>query len=159
MPRPSIWLVKVALLLLVAVVGPSCRTFPDMPAVNLAEPGWKMHQGQAVWRSQRDAPEIAGEILFATHAGDRALLQLTKNPLPFVNAQVNGARWEVEFVPQRRKFNGQGTPTPRLLWVHLARALNGTKPPEPLKFAQTEPHGFTLENPRTGESISGFLNP
>jgi len=145
-------------LALAAVVGSSCRTFPDLPAVNLSEPGWKMHQGQAVWRSQRDAPEIAGEILFATHAGDRALLQLTKNPLPFVNAQVNGARWEVEFVPQRRKFNGQGTPTPRLLWVHLARALNGTKPPEPLQFAQTEPHGFTLENPKTGESITGFLS-
>jgi hypothetical protein len=26
-----------------------------------------------------------------------------------------------------------------------------------LKFTQSEPHGFTLENPKTGESITGFL--
>lgn len=151
------WSVRTALLLAL-VVGASCRTFPDLPPINLSEPGWTLRQGQAVWRSKRDAPEIAGEVLFATREGQRAMLQLTKSPLPFVNAQVDGERWEIEFVPQQRKFNGEGTPTPRLLWVHLARALSGTRPPEPLKFEQTEPHGFTLENPKTGESISGFLN-
>jgi hypothetical protein len=153
----NIWFVGAALSL-AAVFGSSCRTFPDLPPVNLSEPGWTLHQGQAVWRSKRDTPEIAGEILFATRPGGRSLLTLTKSPLPFVNAQTSGERWEIEFVPQRRKFNGQGTPTVRLLWVHLARALNGTKPPATLKFEQTEPHGFTLENPETGESISGILS-
>lgn len=137
----------------------SCRTIPPLPPVNLSESGWTLRQGQAVWRSKRDAPEIAGEILFATHSGGRTVLQLTKNPLPFVSAQTSGDDWQIEFVPERRRFSGRGTPTPRLLWIHLARALNGAKPPAPLKFEQTEPHGFTLENPKTGESISGFLNP
>ena len=144
--------------LLLALLATSCRTIPPLPAVNLSEPGWTLHQGQVLWRSQKDAPEIAGEILFATHGPGRTMLQMTKTPLPFVTVQTRGEEWEIEFVPQRRSFSGRGTPTPRLLWIHLARALNGTKPPEPLRFEQTEPHGFTLENPKTGESISGFLN-
>ena len=144
--------------LLLALLAASCRTIPPLPPVNLAEPGWTLQQGQALWRSQRDAPEIAGEILFATHPGGRTVLQLTKTPLPFVSAQTSGESWQIEFVPQRRSFSGKGTPTTRLLWIHLARALNGTKPPAPLEFKQAEPHGFTLENPKSGESISGFLN-
>ena len=146
-----------AMALLAAVLFTGCRTIPPLPPVNLSEPGWALHQGQALWRSQRDAPEIAGEILFATHGQGRTMLQMTKTPLPFVTVQTRGEEWEIEFVPQQRSFSGRGTPTPRLLWIHLARALNGTKPPAPLKFEQTEPHGFTLENPKTGESISGFL--
>ena len=147
-----------ASLVLLAVLAASCRTIPPLPAVNLSEPGWTLHQGQALWRNQKDAPEIAGEILFATHAGGRTMLQMTKNPLPFVAVQTSGDSWQIEFVPQQRRFSGKGTPTPRLLWIHLARALNGTPPPVPLKFQQTEPHGFTLENPKTGESITGFLS-
>ena len=145
--------------LLAAVLFTGCRTILPLPAVNLSEPGWTLHQGQVLWRSQRNAPEIAGEILFATHGPGRTMLQMTKTPLPFVTAQTRGEEWEIEFVPQRRTFSGRGTPTPRLLWIHLARALNGTKPPAPLKFEQTEPHGFTLENSKSGEMISGFLNP
>jgi hypothetical protein len=150
------WKVALASVVLLAT---ACRTLPPLPPVNLSEPGWKLQQGQALWRSKRDAPEIAGEIVFATHPSGRTMLQLTKNPLPFVSVQISGEAWQIEFVPQHRRFSGRGTPTPRLLWIHLSRALNGTKPPAPLKFEQTEPHGFTLENPRTGESISGFLNP
>jgi len=137
----------------------SCRTLPPLPPIDLAQPGWTLRQGQAVWRSQRDAPEIAGEIIFATHPSGRAMLQLTKTPLPFVTVQTSGDSWEIEFVPQQRQFRGRGVPSERLLWIHLARALNGTKPPAGLKFEQPEPHAFTLENTKTGESISGFLNP
>ena len=85
------------------------------------------------------------------------MLQLTKSPLPFVSVQTSGEAWEIEFIPQQRRFSGKGTPTTRLLWIHLARALNGTRPPPSLKFTQSEPHGFKLENPKTGESITGFL--
>src|SRR3954470_17371985 len=41
---------------------PGCPPLPPLPKVNLSEPGWETHQGQAVWRSRRGAPEIAGEI-------------------------------------------------------------------------------------------------
>lgn len=144
------WLVLLLLLV-------SCRTLPDLPEVNLSEPGWTMKQGQAVWRRDRNSPEIAGEVLFATRSG-RTLLQLTKNPLPFVTAQTSGDQWQVEFVPQRRRFKGKGVPTERLLWIHLARALSGTPPPASLKFTQSRTNGFALDNAATGESITGFLN-
>ncbi|HTD68151.1 MAG TPA: hypothetical protein VK846_16625 [Candidatus Limnocylindria bacterium] len=149
---------RLASVLFLAMYAVSCRTIPPLPAVNLSEPGWTLYQGQALWRSRQDVPEIAGEIFFATHTGGRTVLQMTKAPLPFVTVQTSGESWQIEFVPQQRRFSGKGTPTPRLLWIHLARALNGTTPPVPLKFAQTESHGFTLENPTTGEMISGFLN-
>jgi hypothetical protein len=149
---------RVAALALLALVFASCRTVSDLPAVNLSEPGWTLRQGQAVWRIDRSKPEIAGELLLATR-GDRALLQLTKNPLPFVTAQTIGERWQIEFVPQRRRFSGVGEPDTRLLFVHLVRALNGQKPPSPLTFQQTAQHGFTLENPKNGETVSGFFNP
>ena len=148
---------QAAALLLVALVFGSCRTVPPLRPVNLSEPGWNLHQGQALWRTKRDAPEVAGEIIFATSARGATLLQLTKNPLPFVTVQTSGESWQIEFVPERRRLSGQGTPNTRLLWIHLARALNGTRPPPSLKFEQTEPHGFRIENPRTGEVITGFL--
>jgi hypothetical protein len=145
-----------ALSLLTLVFG-SCRTLPPLPPVNLSEPGWTLHQGQALWRTKRDAPEVAGEIIFATNARGGSLLQLTKNPLPFVTVQTRGESWQIEFVPERRRFSGQEPPNTRLLWVHLARALNGTRPPPSLHFERNEPHGFRIENPKTGEAITGFL--
>jgi hypothetical protein len=155
--RRNFWW-KTSVLLLGLALASSCRTGPALPPVNVAEPGWKLQQGQAVWRPRREAPEIAGEILFATYPGQQTLLQLTKNPLPFVTAQTSGDRWQITFVPQGRKFSGTGTPSPRLLWVHLARALTGTKPPAPLHFELKGVQNFTLENPASGESITGFLN-
>src|SRR5439155_15039375 len=70
---------------LLALCVPACRMLPPLPSVNLAEPGWTVHEGQAIWRPKRDAPEIAGEILVATHQDGRALVQFTKTPFPFVS--------------------------------------------------------------------------
>ena len=134
-----------------------CRTASPLPPVNLSEPGWRLQQGQAVWRSARNAPEIAGELLVARHPGGRTLLQFTKNPLPFVTVHTSGTTWEVEFVPQQRTVRGKGNPPARLLWVHLARALNGQPPAAPLRFAFTAPHEWKIENTDSGEFVSGFL--
>ena len=148
---------KAAAWLFCALVFSSCRGIAPLPPVNLSAPGWKLQQGQAIWRTERDAPEVAGEIIFATSAEGNSLLQLTKNPLPFVTVQTSGESWQIDFVPKRRRLSGKGTPNARLLWIHLARALSGTRPPAPLTFEQTERHGFRLENPKTGEVITGFL--
>ena len=135
-----------------------CRTIPPLPIVNTAEPGWRLVTGQAVWQPSREAPEIAGELLLATNPDGRTLLQFTKNPLPFVTVQTSNALWQIEFVPQRRTFSGKGTPVARLIWVHLARALNGASPPARLVFQQSAPHEWSIENRSTGERIAGFLN-
>ena len=84
-----------------------CRTLPPMPAMDLSGPGWKVSEGSALWRSGRDAPEIAGEILLAIHPDGRGFVQFTKSPLPFVVAQLDGQRWRVEFIPENRSFAGR----------------------------------------------------
>ena len=161
-----------------------CRTMAPLPPVNLSEPGWTLRQGQAVWKAKREAPDLAGELLLATHPDGRALLQFTKTPLPFVTVQLSGESWQIEFPPQQRRFAGTERPPARLLWVHLAESLsppwpettaganhsNATSPrlrdnrsrqplPEALHFERTDEHSWTLENRDSGESISGFLNP
>jgi hypothetical protein len=136
----------------------SCQTTPSMSAINLSEPGWTLRQGQAVWLTKHDAPEIAGEVLFASHLDGRSMLQFTKTPLPFVTVQTTCASWQVEFAGGQRRFAGARSPSMRLLWVHLARALNGTGLPSSLEFSQHE-HGFALTNKTNGESITGFFAP
>ena len=156
--HPVRFVVRHSLFVVVALLLCSCRTTSKLSPVNLSEPGWTQRQGQAVWRRERDKPEFAGELLLATR-GDRVMLQLTKNPLPFVNVQSSGINWELKYIQQRRLHRGQGVPDADLIWVHLARALNGSRPPAPLVFQLSAQHGFKLENPKTGETVSGFLSP
>lgn len=149
------WISVVALALWIT----GCATIPPLPPVNTAEPGWQLRQGQALWKPNREAPEIAGEVLLATNPDGRTLLQFTKNPLPFVTVQTSNQLWEIDFVPQQRRFSGKGTPTPRLIWVHLSRALNGQAVRSPLVFTNSTGDEWRLENPRSGETVMGFLNP
>src|SRR2546430_5175382 len=67
-------------LLVVAAALLGCHT-DSPPPLNLAEVGWKVRKGEAVWRSGPGAPELAGELLVATHPDGRALVQFTRSPL------------------------------------------------------------------------------
>ena len=134
-----------------------CSFGPRLPPANLAEPGWRVRQGQAVWRRDRSATELAGEILLATHADGRTVAQFTKNPLPFLSAQTTTNRWQIEFIPQQRVYRGSGPPPARLIWLHLARSLSGIAPPGPLHFETLPAGGWRLENEHSGETLTGFL--
>ena len=137
----------------------ACRTTPLLPAVNLGEPGWRLRQGQAVWRSKRDAPEIAGELLLAAHPDGRSFLQFTKTPLPFVVAQTTTNAWQIEFVAENKTFCGSGRPPSRLGWLHLARCLTGRVPPANWRWKQLDEGRWRLENNLSGERMEGFLTP
>jgi len=129
-----------------------------LPPINLSQPGWKVHEGQAIWRSQQGAPEIAGEVLLAIHTDGRSLVQFIKTPLPILSAQTAPQSWQIEFIPEKRTFAGKGKPPARFPWLHLASALEGTPPPAPLHF-QPGPDGggWRLENRKTGETLTGFV--
>jgi hypothetical protein len=142
-------------LLLVA----SCRTSSPLPPANLAEPGWTVRQGQAVWRSKAGAPEIAGEVVLATRADGRTFTQFTKTPLPFLVAQTTANAWQIEFAADNRKFAGRGSPPTRLAWLHLARSLSGVNPPKGWWFTKGGDGSWHLENPKTGEMVEGYLAP
>ena len=150
--------VRLACLLgLAAAAG--CRTLTPMASVNLAEPGWKTRQGEAVWRSKKDAPEISGELLVATHPNGRTLVQFTKTPIPFVTAQTTSNAWQIHFVPNNQTYTGRGKPPGQLLWLYLPRCLAGLPAPKFVAWRQTTNDGWRLENHLTGESLEGYLNP
>jgi hypothetical protein len=145
------------LLPLLCVVG--CATTPPLSPVNLAEPGWKTRQGEAVWRSKKDAPEITGELLVATHPDGRSLVQFTKTPIPFIIAQTTSNAWQIHIVPSNQTHTGRGKPPVQILWLYLPRCLDGMPPPKFLAWHALPNDGWRLENHLTGESLEGYLNP
>src|SRR5436190_16985831 len=112
---------RVGLFLMFAATG--CRTLPPLAPANLSEPGWTVRQGQAVWQSGKERPEIAGELLLATKSNGEVFVQFTKTPFPLVIAQQVANHWQVQFPTQNKSYSGLGTPPSRLIWFPLAEAL------------------------------------
>ncbi len=135
-----------------------CQTVSKSSPFNLSEPGWRLQQGQALWRSKKEAPEIAGEIVLATNANGRAFVQFLKNPLPLVTAEIGPLGWHVEFIPKKRSFSGRGRPPGQLIWLQLLRGLEQGMLPRYFQFSKAPDGGTHIENNRTGESITLFLN-
>ena len=135
----------------------ACRTAQLLPPLNLTEAGWTMCQGQAVWRPKKDAPEISGELILATHTDGRNFVQFTKTPLPFVVAQSTTNTWQTQFVPNNKTYSGHGQPPARLVWLQLPRCLSGIEPPKPWSWQRLENHGWRLENRSSGELLEGYF--
>jgi hypothetical protein len=135
-----------------------CRTAPPLAKADFSEPGWTLHQGQAVWRSKRDAVEIAGEILLATNLNGRSLVQFTKTPFPFVTAQTTTNIWQIEAPVENRRFSGRGSPPARVIWFQLPRAYAGLPVPERWSWRSTS-NNWRLENVSTGELLEGYFEP
>lgn len=161
-PRPLrghtsiVALLCVVMLLCLLPVG--CVT-PELPPVDLTGPGWKSDLGQAVWHPRPDAPELAGELLVATNPQGDFLLSFSKPPMELVIARRTGSFWRVDFPAEQRCFGGRGRASPRLLWLHLPGALAGEELPPALHFESDAGGGWRLSNPRTGETLQGFLAP
>lgn len=145
------------LLLLFCVNG--CATVQPLPPVNLAAPGWKTRQGEAVWRSGKSAPEIAGELLVAVNADGSSVVQFTKTPIPFVTAQSTSNAWQIHFVAANQTYRGRGTAPTQLIWFYLPRCLGGAPPPATLSWQLLKDSDWRLENRKTGELLEGYLNP
>ncbi len=150
-----------ASLILALLFLPACQSVPTFPPVNFHEPGWTILQGQAIWKPNRSAPELAGEILYALHSDGRVVVQFTKTPFPFVIAQQNEhpKRWQMEIPPRKKIYSGGGNPPSRLSWLHLAAALDGKPVPRSWMFEKLPESRWRLENKSSGESIEGFLAP
>ena len=138
------------------VAGAGCRTLTSLPPVNLSEPGWTVRQGQAVWRSGRGMPEIAGELLMATQAGTNEFIQFTKTPFPLVIARKAANHWQIQFSTENKRFSGLGKPPARLIWLWLSPALSGQLPSKKWLWHQSQ-DGWHLENRATGESLDGYF--
>ncbi len=150
--RPSFWLLSS---LTIALLG--CST-PSPRAPNLAEPGWAIRQGQAVWKPAGARPELAGELLLAVRGQDEMFLQFSKTPFPLVTANSTPESWQIEFAAQKPHYSGRGQPPSAILWFILQPTLDGRSPPKPWIYQPT-PQGWRIENPRTQEWLEGYLQP
>ena len=144
-------------LLLLLIIASSCRTTSKPAAIDLSGPDWKTRQGQALWRSKKDAPEIAGEVIVGTNSTGRAFLQFLKNPLPLVTAENSSDRWSIEFIPEHQSFSGAATPPVQLTWLHLLRALQQIKPPKRFTFTKTDAGEIQIQDNVTEERITLIL--
>lgn len=147
----------IILLCLILFISTGCHTSPLLPKADLSEPGWKTYQGEAIWRANHHAPEIAGEILLATNATGRTFVQFTKTPFPFVIAQTTTNIWQIESPTQNRIFAGHGSPPARVLWFQLPCAWSGSPLPRRWIWKETET-GWHLENTSNGETLEGYFN-
>ena len=150
---------RAALILVPAFLLAGCRTAGPIPAVNLTEPGWRIQRGQAIWRREASAPDVAGELLVATHPDGRACIEFTKTPLPFLIAQVDPRGWSIRWVLEDRQYSGRGKPPKRLLWLHLPGQLRGDPADAGMRFRSIPPDRWELENLRTAERLEGYLQP
>lgn len=141
------------------IFGLGCRAVPSQPPFDLARPGWSVWQGQAVWRSRADAPDLAGELLVATHPDGRSLVQFTKVPFPLILAQATRRSWQIEFAAENRRYAGRGEPPSALIWFELVRSLNGRGLSKGWSFSRQPEDGWRLEHGSTGEVLEGYLAP
>ena len=93
----------------------SCRTAPPLPAADFSAPGWRVMQGQAVWKPARDRAELAGDLLLATNSDGDVFVQLTKTPFPLASAEVAGDRWQIAFGANEYSWRGRGQPPSRFV--------------------------------------------
>ena len=148
-----------ALLALGIMLCGSCRTAPPLPPADFSSPGWRLQQGQAVWKPSKNRPELAGDLLLATNADGNCVIQFSKNPFTLATAQVAGGAWQIEFGAGGYLSRGQGAPPARFTWFQLPRALAARGPGRPWRFTRRADGSWRLENTRTGESLEGVFFP
>jgi hypothetical protein len=141
------------------MLGSGCRTAPKNPLFIATGPGWRVQEGQALWRPRQHLPELGGDLVIASHPDGRCVLEFAKTPLPLVLVQSSRTNWLIDFPPQRLRFSGRRAPSTRFAWLYLQAALSGEALPADLVFQRRADGGWRLENARSGESLEGFLGP
>jgi len=153
--RRSIYILAVGLL----IFGAGCTTTNPLPPADFSAAGWRVQQGQAVWKPSSSRPEIAGDLLLATNVNGNFLIQFTKMPFPIATAQVSGDQWRIQFGADEYAWHGHGTPPTRFSWFQLPRALLDGNPGGNWKFTRVETNLWRLQNARTGDTLEGVFFP
>jgi hypothetical protein len=134
-----------------------CQTARPLPAADLKQPGWKVQEGEAVWKRNRTAPELAGELMIASRSDGRVFVQFSKTPFPLVIAQKTTNTWEIQIPIQNRRFSGHGKAPKRVFWLFLPQLLDGQPPPKGWSWKRLPENRWNLSNPASGESVEGYV--
>jgi hypothetical protein len=147
------------LLLATLLCATGCRTPHPIPPADFSDPAWKLHHGQAVWRPNNEAQEVAGDLLVATRSDGQFVVQFTKVPVPLVVARRSPRAWEIQFPSDGREASGRLPPPERLIWLHLPDALRGEALPPGWTFERLDHGLWRLSAADRGEFIEGYLEP
>jgi hypothetical protein len=148
----------ILLLILSLLVLAGCQTTRPWAPLDLSTPDWSIQHGQIVWQPQSDAPDLAGELILATHPDGRSMVQFSKNPFPILSAQTGPDGWQISFNPENRTVTGRGRPPARFIWLRLPGILEGENPPRNWSFERLDPTSWKLRNRVTGEQLEGYLS-
>ncbi|MBL9136251.1 MAG: hypothetical protein JNK85_10300 [Verrucomicrobiales bacterium] len=142
------------------VFSAGCMASRDRAPVSALTPvAGDVRTGQAVWCPRRSMPELAGELIVINPPGPDFLVRFSKDPLCLAQAERQGGRWRVEFAAGTRHRQGRGRLPQWTAWFVLTEALDGATLPKPWTGQVRSTGEFRLSNPRTGESLEGFLTP
>ena len=122
-------------------------------------PGWRVQQGQALWRPKSGLPEFGGDLVLARDDAGNCLIQFDKTPMAILSAQVTSNRWLIKFPQKNWSFSGRGEGSTRFAWLYLPAALAEKPLPKNFHFEKKPDGGWRLENSKTGETLEGFLSP
>jgi len=136
-----------------------CHTAAPLPPADFSAPGWSVQQGQAVWKPSAGRPELAGDLVLATHVNGNCFVQFSKMPFPLATAQVSGNQWQIAFGADQYSWHGRGSPPDRFGWLQLPRALINPNGDSHWQFTRAKTNSFRLENPHTGETLEGEFFP
>jgi hypothetical protein len=141
------------------LLGAGCRTPGGAPLFTTDGPGWRVHEGQALWQPRRGYPELGGDLVLARNADGRCVIQFAKTPMTMLTAQTSRTNWLIEFPAKRMRFKGRHQPPKYFAWLYLPTALEGQALPVGFSFQRHPDGSWRLENTRSGESVAGFLTP
>jgi hypothetical protein len=128
-----------------------------MGPVDLQQPGWTLHRGQAVWQPRQGAPELAGQILLASDDAGEDFVRFSKDPMGIALARRNAAGWSLEIPAFHKGYSGRGTPPRRIGWFQLQDAIFHGGPHPDWAWSGIEEGRWELMNPKTGERLEGFF--
>lgn len=131
-----------------------CAT-PQPPA-DLSAPGWKVQQGQAIWKPEDGKTEITGDVVLSTHPTGGAYVQFSK-AMPILSGRISSSGWEFEATPEGKRYSGGGKPPNRIIWLQMLRALEGREISERWTVAHTSDDFISLEDHHTGERLQVHL--
>jgi hypothetical protein len=146
------------LFILALIVCAGCRS-TDLPPADFSAPGWRVQQGQAIWKPSASRPEVAGDLLLATNVNGNFFIQYSKIPFPLVMTRVSGGQWQIQFGADQYSWHGHGTPPNRFGWFQLPGALRDEPSGGNWRFTRIETNSWRLQNSQTGESLEGELFP
>lgn len=140
-----------------------CGTLVPLQTMNRGEEGWKLQQGQGIWKGENAADELVIGFALATHPDGRAQLQVFKEILLLATVQIGSSHWVVDEPLRKRRVSGRVVdgealrPPTREAWLQLVLGLSGSTIDGAWKLERNGTERVLFQNSATGERMELFF--